>query len=319
MKEPGIPDDEWRRLETLQSLNILDTPSEDRYDCVTRLARQLFSVPISLVTMVDANRQWFKSCAGLSTRETPRRVSFCGHAILGDEVFVIPDTRADERFMDNPLVVDEPYIRFYAGCPYRAPDGSNLGTLCIIDRKPRQLTQEDIQALRDLTSFVEREIAFLEIATVDELTQVSNRRGFMKMADHTLSFCRRHSVPASLVFLDLDGFKTINDTLGHAEGDRVLAVFAGKLRQVCRESDILARLGGDEFAVLLTNTGTDRAEEFVARVQEALDESIREVDADYSIVFSHGTIEFDPHRHNTVEDMLMEGDRLMYECKRSKE
>ncbi len=318
MKEPEIPDDEWRRLATLQSLDILDTPADDRYDCVTRLARHVFSVPIALVTVVDANRQWFKSCAGLSTRETPRSISFCGHTILGDEVFVIPDTRADERFMDNPLVVAEPYIRFYAGCPYRAPDGSNLGTLCIIDREPRDLSREDLQALRDLASVVEREIAFLQMATVDEMTQVSNRRGFTLMAKHTLPFCRRHSVPASLVFLDLDDFKTINDTVGHAEGDRVLSIFADKLRELCRESDALARLGGDEFAILLTNTGRDQAEEFVARLREAVGDVARPGDPDHGLAFSHGTIEFDPLRHQTIEDMLLEGDRLMYERKPSR-
>ena len=318
MKEPEIPDNEWRRLEALQSLDILDTPSEDRYDCVTRLARHMFSVPIALVTMVDSNRQWFKSCAGLSTRETPRSVSFCGHAILGNEVFVIPDTLSDERFMDNPLVVEEPYIRFYAGCPYRAPDGSNLGTLCIIDREPRELSQEDVQALRDLASVVEREVAFLQMATVDELTQIYNRRGFMMTAEHTLPFCRRHSVPVSLVFVDLDNFKTVNDTVGHAEGDRVLSVFARKLGEVCRESDVLARLGGDEFAILLTNTGRNQAEEFVARVREVVEDGPRPADCDHGVVFSHGTIEFDPLRHQTIEDMLLEGDRLMYERKQSK-
>ena len=319
MKEPEIPDDEWRRLETLQSLELLDTPSEDRYDCVTRLARHVFSVPIALVTVVDANRQWFKSCAGLSTRETPRSVSFCGHTILGDEVFVIPDTWADERFIDNPLVVDEPYIRFYAGCPFRAPDGSNLGTLCIIDRKPRQLSAADIGALRDLASVVEREIAFLQMATVDELTQVYNRRGFTMMAEHTLPFCRRHSVPVSLVFLDLDDFKVINDTDGHAEGDRVLSVFAARLREVCRESDVLARLGGDEFAILLTNTGREQAEAFVARVREAVESGTQSGDSGLGIVFSHGTIEFDPRHHQTVEGLLQEGDRQMYERKQARQ
>ena len=318
MKEPEIPEDEWRRLETLQSLNILDTPSDERYDCVTRLAKKLFSVPIALVTIIDTNRQWFKSNSGLATSETPRNVSFCGHAILRNEVFVIPDAKADERFMDNPLVVGEPHIRFYAGCPFRAPDGSNLGTLCIIDRKPREITDDDIQALRDLTSVVEREVAFLQMATVDELTQVSNRRGFMMMAEHSLSFCRRYKAPASLVFLDLDDFKTINDTCGHAEGDRALTVFSGKLGELCRESDIPARLGGDEFAVLLTNTGKDQAEEVIARVQEAVDNYNRQADSKCNILFSHGTIEFDPDTHHSVEDLLDDGDKLMYARKQSK-
>ncbi|MDO9199841.1 MAG: GAF domain-containing protein, partial [Hydrogenophaga sp.] len=133
MKPPDRPIDEKLRLQTLQSLHILNTHAEERFDRLTRMAKRIFGVPIALVSLVDANRQWFKSCIGLDASETPRDISFCGHAILGSEVFVIPDTAADPRFSDNPLVTGYPHIRFYAGCPLVAANGQKLGTLCVID------------------------------------------------------------------------------------------------------------------------------------------------------------------------------------------
>lgn len=108
------------------------------------MAKKLFGVPIALVSLVDDDRQWFKSCVGLNASETGRDISFCGHSILGDEVFVIPDAALDQRFSDIPLVLQEPYIRFYAGCPISAPNGCKLGTLCIIDRNPRFFSQADL-------------------------------------------------------------------------------------------------------------------------------------------------------------------------------
>ncbi len=159
MKKPDIPRDEEARLNTLRSLNILDTPSEERLDCLTRIAKRQFGVPIALVSLVDEDRQWFKSCLGLSVRETPRDISFCGHSILNNEILVIPDTTKDERFADNPLVTNEPKIRFYAGCPLEFMDGSRLGTLCIIDQQPRNLSDDNLKTLKDLASIAERELA----------------------------------------------------------------------------------------------------------------------------------------------------------------
>jgi GAF domain-containing protein len=119
MRVSEIPPTEVTRLQTLESLDILDTPQEGRFDRLTRMAKRLFNVPIALVSLVDENRQWFKSCVGLPVSETPREISFCGHAILGEGIFIIPDAASDERFHINPLVLNEPTIRFYVGCPLR--------------------------------------------------------------------------------------------------------------------------------------------------------------------------------------------------------
>jgi GAF domain-containing protein len=131
MQTPARPANEEQRLASLQRMQLLDTPDEEAFDRITRIAQHLFAVPIALVSLVDLNRQWFKSCVGLPVRETPRDVSFCGHAILGNDLFIIENAPADERFADNPLVTGGPNIRFYAGRPLRNAEGYNIGTLCI--------------------------------------------------------------------------------------------------------------------------------------------------------------------------------------------
>ena len=161
MQKPKVPENEAARLKTLQSLNILDTHADDRFDRLARMAKRLFDVPIALVSLADANRQWFKSCIGLDVYETPRDISFCGHAILSDNIFIIPDTLEDKRFADNPLVTNAPNIRFYTGCPLKAPNGLKVGTLCIIDHAPRHFSEDDLMALADLANMVERELAAL--------------------------------------------------------------------------------------------------------------------------------------------------------------
>ena len=319
MKTPEIPPDEQDRLKTLRSLHILDTAPEERFNRLTRMAKRLLDVPIALVSLIDGNRQWFKSCVGLGISETSRDISFCGHAILGNDVFIIPDTQKDERFADNPLVVGDPNIRFYAGCPLRAPNGRVLGTLCVIDTKARDLGLEDIEALEDLASMVESEIAAVQMATQDVLTKISNRRGFIMLAEHSLHLCARQNIPASLVFMDLDRFKQINDKYGHVEGDLALSAFAELMKNTFRDSDLIARLGGDEFVVFLTNTPKEAAENIVVKFHKSMFKYNRDAKRGYEISFSHGIVEFDPDKHRTVEEFLRDGDSLMYERKKVKQ
>ncbi|NVK42756.1 MAG: sensor domain-containing diguanylate cyclase [Oceanospirillaceae bacterium] len=318
MKTPAVPMDEQTRLKTLESLNILDSLPEERFDRLTRIARRLFRVPIALVSLVDQNRQWFKSCAGLNVTETDRDISFCGHAILDDVPLIVPDASLDPRFADNPLVVAEPFIRFYAGCPLRAPNGQRLGTLCIIDSKPRELCAEDLQILQDLAVMAEREMASLQLATLDELTGISNRRGFRMLADKALQMASRRNMSVSLLLCDLNDFKTINDTYGHAEGDRALIAFAEQLKKVFRDSDIIARLGGDEFVVLLTGACSADAQAAVARLREALHDDCAAAASGYEISFSCGEVEFQPERHLSLDDLLKDGDAQMYKQKQSR-
>ena len=154
----AIPEDEALRLKALHSLGLLDTPREERFDRLTRIAARMFDVPTTVISLVDEDRQWFKSKQGLGADETPRHMSFCAHAVAGNAPLIVPDALADRRFAANPLVVGDPRIRFYAGVPVRS-GGQPVGTLCLIDTKPRDLTDNDIEALQDLGTMVELELA----------------------------------------------------------------------------------------------------------------------------------------------------------------
>lgn len=317
MIAPAIPADEDIRINTLRSFNILDTSPEERFDRLTRLAKRLFNVLIALVSLVDTDRQWFKSCVGLSASETPRDISFCGHAILGDNIFIVPDTLADERFYNNPLVTGGPGIRFYAGCTLTVPNGSKLGTLCLIDTKPRILDEEERILLQDLAHMVEQEIAAVQMATMDELTMLSNRRGFEALAEHELKACRRMKKPASLLFFDLNDFKKINDTYGHKEGDTVLVTFASLLQKAFRESDVIGRLGGDEFVALLIDSNYATTSECIQRFNKMLDVYNSEARRGYDIHYSVGQIGYDAEQHSSIQRILCDADKAMYANKRA--
>lgn len=316
MLSAPIPHDETSRLATLRLLKILDTQPEERFDRLTRMAKRLFDVPIAMVTLVDAERQWFKSCVGIKLPETPRDISFCGHAILSDEVMMVPDALQDERFFDNPLVTGEPKIRFYAGCPLKVA-GHNLGTLCVIDDKPRAFDEEEQHLLRDLARMAEQELSAIQLATTDDLTGVSNRRGFEVLGNHVLKVCARMGKAATLLLFDLNKFKAINDTFGHSAGDRALQLFAQGLLEVFRESDVIGRLGGDEFAVLLTGTSKDRVEAALGRLEDWLSRRDAGEKPGYDILFSAGQIEFNPVAPETLESLLVKADAAMYTSKRA--
>ncbi|HEX3634655.1 MAG TPA: sensor domain-containing diguanylate cyclase [Paraburkholderia sp.] len=317
MQVPLTPSNESARLDTLRALNILDTLPEERFDRLTRLAKRLFDVPIALVSLVDEDRQWFKSCIGLAASETSRDVSFCAHAILDDDILMVPDTLADARFHDNPLVTDDPNIRFYAGCPLTVPNGSKLGTLCLIDTKPRGLDEEERELLRDLAHMAEQELVAVQLATLDDLTLLSNRRGFEALSQHALNVCKRTDKPASLLFFDLNDFKLINDIHGHAEGDLALKAFAEVLQNALRESDVIGRLGGDEFVALLTNSGSGETLEVRQRLTALLDARNRKAQRGYQIRYSVGQIQYDPARHASIADLLAAADAAMYSHKQA--
>lgn len=312
MKKPLLPRNEAVRLATLASLNILDTGPEERFDRYTRLATKLFKVPIALVTLVDQDRQWFKSSQGFEMSEMPRDISFCGHAILDDEPLIINDAKTDNRFADNPLVTQAPNIRFYAGQAIKAPDGSKIGTLCVIDRKPKKITDEDVRALTDLAQLVENEFRATDKTTTDPLTGLTNRCGFLDIARHVLTVCERTGVPATLLYFDLDNLRSINDTQGRAQGDRAIFEFAKILLENFRISDIIARLGADEFCVLLT--GADKVTTMVPlnRLYSTLEQFSLGDSAPFELDVSYGMVKYDRSLHHTVTDLLAEADTLLY-------
>jgi GAF domain-containing protein len=188
MKAP-IPTNEAQRLEALRSYQVLDTEAEQIYDGITALAAQICEVPVAMVSLVDESRQWFKSKLGVHQQQTPRDVAFCAHAILEDEPLYVSDAMADSRFADSALVTGEPHIRFYAGVPLVNPEGFVLGTLCVIDRKPRQLSARQQEAMRILARQV---MSLLEMRRIsarlaDALANVKTLESLLPMC----AWCHR--------------------------------------------------------------------------------------------------------------------------------
>ena len=170
MQAAPLPENEAQRLQTLRLYDVLDSEPEKVFDDLTEAAAKIFDTPICLVSLVDENRQWFKSAYGVDVHETERDIAFCAHAILSDEIFVVEDARFDHRFSDNPLVEDGPKIRFYAGAPLTTANDSRLGTLCIIDTTPRAIAPERLQILSALRDAV---ISHLELRRLARLPRTN--------------------------------------------------------------------------------------------------------------------------------------------------
>lgn len=304
--DPGLGA-EAERLAELDAYGILDTIPEQAYDDITTLASCICSAPISLVSFVDATRQWFKSRVGLDVSETSRDVAFCSHAIRKPtEMLVVSDALADDRFADNPLVQSDPHIRFYAGAPLVTPAGNALGTLCVIDRVPRTLTDRQRLALLALSRQV---VAHLELgrqagelqriaeertryallleqhrrqlevdldsmsqrATHDQLTGLKNRSAFQDTVEAEIARSVRENEPLAVAMVDIDRFKVMNDAFGHLAGDEVLNRVAEIISENVRSADVVARFGGDEFALILPDTNVVTAKDVAERVRQAVE------------------------------------------------
>ncbi len=309
MLMPPTPPDESQRIAALRSSGLLDSGPEERFDRVTRLARRLFNVPIALVSLIDTQRQWFKSKQGLEACETPREISFCGHAILGDDVLVVEDASADPRFADNPLVAGEPNIRFYAGHPLNAADGSKLGTLCIISRAPRSLTADERALLLSLATIIEGELGAADRTVNDAATGLANLRGFLETGDFLLRISQRLPHPPRLLLLHF----TINSD--HALGNMPRIADSSQLVGISRmllavfgSCDLVARVGSRAFAVLDSgreDARTHAEEWYEQQVQRLCTEmaTLGQVSIDWAAV------DYAPSKHRSTEELLFAAER----------
>ena len=281
------PLDESKRLRALLDLHVLDTPKEENFEIFPALAATLFDAPISAVSLLDAERLWFKAIKGLDATEVPRDISFCAHTILQPEqVLLVPDATKDDRFSSNPLVTGGPGLRFYAGAPIKDPTtGMAVGALCVFDNVPRDISPAWLEQLKRLALGVGSTLhlhgtlyRLQQMALCDPLTGAANRVALETHLDRMLRTVGgdgplMQSQPA-LLFLDLDRFKAINDLFGHAGGDAALVETVLRVRRVVRPTDVVARLGGDEFCVLLdASTLPENAEAVASRVHAALAET----------------------------------------------
>jgi diguanylate cyclase (GGDEF)-like protein len=333
MRKPSTPSNEAARLDALHGLGIMYTAAEERYDRITRLASKVLDAPIALVTLVDERVQWFKSSQGLAVSQTPREVSFCGHAILHDETFVVEDAAKDERFADNPLVTGAPDIRFYAGHPLRTPDGMAVGTLCIIDQAPREFGPVERETLRDLALLVEGELqreqmgawqrkwlaerdVLVAKASVDDLTRAWNRGTIMDLFKAEISRAAR-GAPLSIAMIDIDWFKIVNDTYGHPTGDRVLVETTSRIRGAVRDFDLVGRYGGEEFLLVLGNCNETEANAICRRVcAKVADSPIRALDGtELTVTVSIGVATYSPD-NATADALIAVADAALYRAKR---
>ena len=315
MAESCASPTELKRQAALYSLSMLDSEPEEEFDRIARLAQRLLATASAVVSFMDHDRQWYKARAGVENTEADRSTTFCTHVIDAGEPLVVEDAAEDARFADNPHVTAPGGVRFYAGVPIHAPGGHAVGTLCVFDPTPRPAASTDITPLLDLAAMVDEIIAARVAATVDHLTGVQTRGGFVKAATPLLQLADRAGMVMTLGYFDVNGLKRINDEFGHDVGDAAIASVGRLLRHCFRSADVIGRLGGDEFAVLFAATDEQGSAKAVDRFQRALaDHAERHLPVKIGV--AAGFVERQPEGA-ALEALLSEADALMYDDKRS--
>ncbi len=269
-----IPADEPLRLRDLERRGIVGMGSDEHFERIVELASLTFHTPIALISLVEADRQWFLSQRGLDVSETPRDQAFCAHAITDTVPLVVPDALLDERFAGNPLVTGEPRIRFYAGAPLTTADGHNIGTLCVLDRQPYQPSAEQLHQLSLLAELVMRELELRRLAHLCPITGLPSRPAFLQIAQLEFERSLASSQPLALLLFDIDNLRQVNIRWGHQAGDRLLADLVRLGRGFLREQDYAARLGDGEFAMLLIGLDADAAVGVAEALRQAAGEML---------------------------------------------
>jgi diguanylate cyclase (GGDEF)-like protein len=341
MRSAAKPANEPERLQALQRYAILDTAPEGAYDDLLAIATAICGAPMGTVSLVDAERQWFKARRGVQAQETPRDVAFCAHTVLdATRVLEVPDAQIDERFHDSPLVTGGDRIRFYAGAPLVASDGHAVGALCVMDSQPHQLTEQQRDALsalsRQVVALMELRAAYAELrhhlgerewyereldarrealreenstlseqSRTDPLTGLANRRAFGEALKRDL----HEGTPLAFAIVDVDLFKQINDGWGHPFGDKVLMTVAKTLVDTAGPQNLVGRIGGEEFAVLLRHCDLKTGKALAEEVRKA----VAALEMEVPVTISVGVTA--RHEGDGPSELYSRADAALYEAK----
>jgi GGDEF domain-containing protein len=268
MIAPSVPENESERLAVMERAMCAFVPREERFDRITRTVRRLLNVPIALISIVESDAQWFRSAQGLAEVETPRNISFCGHAVASGKALAVPDATNDPRFWDNPLVTGSPYIRSYLGIPLSLAPGVRLGTLCALDNQVRNFTQQDILGMEDLAAMAEAELRLDAMGTtqrqlmnalgqaerrnsMDPATGCWNARGFRELLAMTVADCAREGTTAALCYVRVRNYAALTGNGDKAQTGIIRQLLAQVLRRRLPAEGALGSLGERDFCALV--------------------------------------------------------------------
>jgi diguanylate cyclase (GGDEF)-like protein len=321
------------KIANIHSLDLFYTPIEERFERITRLARRALHSPVAAISLLNEDKQWFKSAAGWGVSELPRDQAICKLAVDSNQIVMIGDTLADARVANLPIVATAPRFRAYAGHPLADDQGACVGTLCVFDLKPREFGPADRQALVDLAALAQRELASDQLtnaqaaltsklgiarreALMDPLTHLWNRRGASVLLKGAFASADERGTRLALAVLDLDNFKRINDTGGHQAGDEVLRRVASRLLSTVRGEDAICRLGGDEFLVVMADTDAAIAARVAERIRHAINDTpVPTRDGAISVTISVGCTVRQPRDATAVDALLERADKALMESK----
>ncbi|WP_413990034.1 diguanylate cyclase [Labrys okinawensis] len=309
-----------RRLAALRAYETIEMGRDHGLDALCNLVRLTFAVPMSAVSLVDDENTYHMGLAGMEMEVVPAQLSFCSHTIETDSPLLVEDASKDARFASNPFVTADPGIRSYMGAPLIASDGSALGAICAVDTKARHFSNDESEKLASLAKTAmqilemrRRVKEVRDLALTDGLTGIPNRTKLELEIEKALAVLQRHGLPFSLLYIDVDGFKQVNDVRGHAAGDELLRLIGRTLADRTRREETCGRLGGDEFAILMIGGNEEEGHDAAARVKERLDSVVAQ--ADFPVSFSMGLAVFNTPP-NGVEAALGVADQLLYDAKR---
>lgn len=243
--------DEIGRLCALNRYGLRDSAPDPAFDEITGLVMAALDAPIALVSLLDADRQWFLSRQGFDATETPRSLAFCHHTIQGREVLCVPDATSDPRFRDNPLVTGPPWLRSYLGAPLVSPDGHNLGALSVLDVKPRDFTPRQRDLLTRCAALVVSQCELRQMSRVDHLSGFLSRSALLQALDTEMARCHRTFTTSSVAVIDVDETARFNRMFGPRTGDRIIKRVAAICSERLRAYDVIGRIAGDRFALIM--------------------------------------------------------------------